>query len=109
MAGWRRALKSLDKLGGSATCSEVDFTEFSDIRRDIYVAESYGLVYCPTRHLRQGNIGARWYISQKGRDYLDGRITLVTRRPGGYLFVPTWVSALPRAMAGPEQLEFKWS
>lgn len=97
MSAWRVLAGELFTAGG-----ELPYASLRGANEGLYrlsvlgLAESTGL---------PGH-GRTWRLTQKGRDYCEGRIEARQRRDGsGVVFRPTWLSSLPRGLEVGRRME----
>lgn len=94
MSSWKLTLRALYVLG-PATSQQIDTYLFGQVNtfKSLYEAKKLGLVVSPGR----GHGTYRpWRLSQRGIDWCEGRLAQVEQRPGGRMFVATWLASLPR-------------
>ena len=89
MSAWKLIARELYEAGRPLSFEELR----SYTRHDMQNARAYGIVECV------GGVGHyRWRLTQRGRDWREGRQTFDRRMPGGFVWRATWLKALPQGL-----------
>lgn len=97
MSLWRILVKAIHDKGGACCAADL---------RPLVVVDNHAISGELTRAKWLGlvtveNIGTAnptWRLTGLGRDWCEGRVTLVRTNPGGRRWVSTWLASLPRGI-----------